>query len=273
MRSLDKKDMDMDLAVKQPQMQAQQQPQLQKQYVPIERVDAEEAAEAADVVLVRDECERLHVELGRALQNDRDNEMMLEERSVENDMLKEQLDHVRQEIEQARASFECERMVMDTQLQTCRTENEANKREAERHVHYLRARLEQERQLNRQLLEQLEVFKSRAVPVVDEDLGANGVGANASREGREGREDASASTNGVDEADISEAPSIIGAPCIVCTEKHQYYVPIPCNHPICNECYVQWYASRMHYNDTLLEGEHPVIFACPLCRTPIDVTL
>ena len=83
MRSLDKMNMDMDIAVKQPQMQTQQQPQLQKQYVPIERVDAEEAAEAADVVLVREECERLHVELGRALQNDRDNEMMLEAKSLD----------------------------------------------------------------------------------------------------------------------------------------------------------------------------------------------
>ena len=268
MRSLDKTDMD--LAVKQHQLQHQQEQQ-QQQHALIERVDvakAAEAAEAADVSLVREECERLHVELGRALQNDRDNEMMLEERSVENDLLKEQLEHVRQEIEQARASFECERMVMETQLQTCRGENEANKREAERHVHYLRVRLEQERQLNRQLLEQLEGFKSRAVPVVDEDSGANGVGANASeagREGREGRED----REGISEA--QDAPSIIGAPCIVCTEKHQYYVPMPCNHPICNECYVQWYASRMHYNDTRLEGEHPVVFACPLCRTPIDV--
>lgn len=220
------------------------------------------SANIGKLSLARDEYASLHHELNRALQNDRDSEMMLEEKTVENEALRETIDHLRQDVEHARLSLELERMVMDAKLQTCKSEYEADKREVERNAHFFKVRLEQERQLNRQLLEQLEALKCRVAPVTCEDDGED------QREAREGRE-------GTCEAEEQRnAPSsILSASCIVCTEKHQYYVSIPCDHPICNECYVQWYASRMHYNDTLLEGEHPVAFACPLCRTPIDVTL
>lgn len=232
----------------------------------------------SDIYLMQNECKRLQVELNCVIQKDRDNEMILEERSVENDLLKEEIEHLKQDLEYARIALDFEQMVMEAKLQTYKSEYEADKEDAERNIHYFRVRLEQERQLNRQLLEQLESLKCRVAPLADEDKKSTSSKATESahanetetnRENRENRE-------GTHENEIEEdrnVSSIISASCIVCTEKHQYYVPIPCNHPICNECYVQWYASRMHYNDTLLEGECPVTFACPLCRTSIDVTL
>jgi len=71
-----------------------------------------------------------------------------------------------------------------------------------------------------------------------------------------------------EESTVRLAPS----PCVVCltTYAQHEYQTIPCEHPICVECYIRWFASRMYYNDTRMEGEPPVEFSCPICRTPID---
>lgn len=111
---------------------------------------------------------------------------------------------------------------------------------------YYESRMHQEKELSRQLLVQNEAL--RAVP-------------QAPREEGEERE--------VD-LDVG-VTRLQKEACVVCREICAYYESIPCDHPICTECFVHWYASLMNYNDTRYEGEAPAIFSCPMCRTPIDV--
>ena len=107
---------------------------------------------------------------------------------------------------------------------------------------YYQYRMEQERQLSRQLLSQIEEMKEVHLPKIENIESKEKVGE-----------------------------SILSRACIVCSERHAYYEPMPCDHPICTECYVHWFASRMQYNETRMEYEEPVIFGCPLCRTPIQI--
>lgn len=126
-----------------------------------------------------------------------------------------------------------------------------------REMHYYQYRMEQEKQLNRQLLLQVESLKkNQRLP---EPEAADEPADEAANE---------AADEAADEA--AERSPILSRKCIVCNELCSHYEEIPCNHPICTECYVHWFASRMQYNDTLREGEAPVVFSCPLCRTPIN---
>ena len=197
------------------------------------------------------------------LQADYDiNESLLEEQSIELESLREQLNethrkldsesaqrmHLENEIEEMKAAAVVEVEPTDEHMNENMKEELNNLR---REAHYYHCRMEQEKQLSRQLLTQIEAMKATRVPVEDEAV-------------------TEAVTVADDEAKAEPShESILSRACIVCTERHAYYEPMPCDHPICTECYVHWFASRMQYNDTRREGEPPVVFGCPLCRTPI----
>lgn len=114
---------------------------------------------------------------------------------------------------------------------------------------YYESRMHQEKELSRQLLVQNEALRAVSHPPSNID--------DAHQEEREEREESVSRLQ-------QEA-------CVVCREICAHYENIPCDHPICTECFVHWYASLMNYNDTRYEGEAQAIFSCPMCRTPIDV--
>lgn len=205
-----------------------------------------------------EDYDRLKMDLEKLLNSDRDYEMLLEERSIEVDFLKERLEILQKEMEECKIFHDCEIMTLETQMRTSKSEYDAERLYLYNQLYYYKVRMEQERQLNRQVMEQLEELKSIKTPFMNV-------------ENVEEINDGDVRDENRIDGDDSMITEVINAPCIVCSEKHRYYVPIPCNHPICNDCYVHWYASRVHYNDTRLDGEHAVIFGCPLCRTPIDV--
>ena len=176
------------------------------------------------------------------------NESILEEQSIELESLREQLNETQRKL----ASEIAQRIYLENEIEEIKNAtpnstavepvNENINEELNnlrREAHYYHCRMEQEKQLSRQLLTQIEAMKLSRKPV---------------------------------EVEVEVEPShenILSRACIVCTERHAYYEPMPCDHPICTECYVHWFASRMQYNDTRREGEPPVVFGCPLCRTPI----
>lgn len=125
--------------------------------------------------------------------------------------------------------------------------------QAVNNARYYQARMEQEKKLSRQLISQVNELHGRRLQRAEEGVPNDGAEEN----------------DGTDRALLVQ-PTRSREPCIVCTEVCDHYESLPCRHPICTECYVQWFASRMYYNDTRHEGEPPVVFACPMCRTPID---
>lgn len=185
------------------------------------------------------------------------NESLLEEQSIELESLREELFQTHRKLD----SESAQRMNLENEIEVLRAaasqppappEPLVTKEELDnlrREVHYYHCRMEQEKQLSRQLLTQIEAMKANRVPLETE-----------------GESDV------VVEVNVEPAgESILSRACIVCSERHAYYEPMPCDHPMCTECYVHWYASRMQYNDTRREGEPPVVFGCPLCRTPISI--
>ena len=183
------------------------------------------------------------------------NESLLEEQSIELESLREQLDDTHRKLD----SESAQRMHLENEIKEMNAsavvevepinENINDKlNNLRREAHYYQCRMEQEKQLSRQLLTQIETMKVTRIPVTEVEI--------------------EAVVN--DEAKVEPShDSILSRACIVCTERHAYYEPMPCDHPICTECYVHWFASRMQYNDTRQEGEPLVVFGCPLCRTPI----
>ena len=125
---------------------------------------------------------------------------------------------------------------------------------------YYHARMNQEKKLSRQLLAQVDELQRRRVGAGTESAQGDG-----------GADDGGASPLSLDDRPWSGSPSIQSRePCIVCIEVCNHYETLPCRHPICTDCYVQWFASRSYYNDMRHESEPPVEFTCPMCRTPID---
>ena len=138
-------------------------------------------------------------------------------------------------------------------------------------VQYYHARMDQEKKLSRQLMLQVEELQKRRPLLEDENKDRRDQGSD-----EEHKENVIPSlslgehTDGSTDSPSLPVPARTREACVVCTEVCDYYESMPCRHPICTECYVQWFASRMYYNDTRRDGEPPVVFACPMCRTPID---
>lgn len=194
------------------------------------------------------------------------NVSILEEQGIELDTLREELSETRRKLE----SESAQRMLLENEVCELKTEaaraaaspppettgiSKEELENARREAHYYHCRMEQEKQLSRQLLTQIEEMKASRVPVVTPET----------------PETPDATPDEEEKTERRVGESILSRACIVCTERHAYYEPMPCDHPICTECYVHWFASRMQYNDTRMEGEPPVIFGCPLCRTPIEI--
>lgn len=124
---------------------------------------------------------------------------------------------------------------------------------------YYETRMRQEKELSRQLLLQNEALRDgpHSPPKVDD----------ADQKEREMREVSEVSEDETND----DGPCMQREACVVCRERCTHYESIPCDHLICTDCFVHWYASLMNYNDARYEGEPPALFSCPLCRTPIDV--
>lgn len=238
-------------------------------------------------------CHRLISEKSDMWNNLENNERIYESQINDLEECRDKMQITNDTLEQRLVELEGERVKMRESYERLLEEKCEEKCELEgrlevmgRDLKYYQTRMEQEKMLSRQLVLQVEelqknqrapvpTLESTSLELVEMDLGDGG--EREESESTEGlkKEEGVTNTSGVSSDGTTDGGSgvrLAPLPCVVCltTYAHHEYQSIPCEHPICVECYIRWFASRMYYNDTRLEGEPPVEFSCPICRTPID---